>query len=76
MENITHCGDNELGPQVADCRGNFDFTLLFEEYFLSIVPSALILLALPARYRHLRKKRTHEVVKSPIYWAKLVSIPL
>ncbi|CRG84683.1 hypothetical protein PISL3812_01936 [Talaromyces islandicus] len=72
MENVTLCGDNNFGPQVNDCRGDFDFTLLFEECFLSIVPSVLLLLALPARYRLLCKKRTKEVAKTPIYWAKLL----
>ena len=76
MENITLCGDNNLGPRVADCRGDFDFTLLFEEYFMSIAPSVLLLLALPSRYRQLCKKKTKEVAKSPVYWAKLVTTRL
>lgn len=52
MENIHTCGDNGFGPQVNHCRGGFDFTLLFEECFFSIVPSVLLLLALPIRYRN------------------------
>jgi len=36
--------DNTFGPHAKECRGGFDFTLLFEEILLSIVPSALLLL--------------------------------
>ncbi|QGA22297.1 hypothetical protein EYB26_010013 [Talaromyces marneffei] len=72
MENVALCGDNNFGPQVSDCRSDFDFTLLFEECFFSIVPSVLLLLALPARYRHFCKKGTKEVAKNSIYWAKLL----
>ncbi|EED14751.1 hypothetical protein TSTA_042260 [Talaromyces stipitatus ATCC 10500] len=60
MENITFCEETKFGPQVSRCRGNFDFTLFFEEFFLSILLSVLLLLALPVRYRHLYKKRTKE----------------
>ncbi|KAF4984521.1 hypothetical protein FZEAL_317 [Fusarium zealandicum] len=35
--------DDAFGPVVQGCRGNFDFTLQFEEIFLSIVPSCLFL---------------------------------
>ncbi|GKZ28606.1 hypothetical protein AbraIFM66950_010288 [Aspergillus brasiliensis] len=73
MENIHACGDNGFGPQVSHCRGDFDFTLLFEECFFSIAPSALILLVLPLRYKQLWRHRTAIVSQSWAYWAKLVS---
>ncbi|PWY65371.1 multidrug resistance protein MDR [Aspergillus sclerotioniger CBS 115572] len=73
MENIYVCGDDGFGPQVNHCRGGFDFTLLFEECFLSIAPSALLLLALPFRYKQLWRKRNLKVLQSPLYWAKLVA---
>ncbi|GKZ18301.1 hypothetical protein AbraIFM66951_000859 [Aspergillus brasiliensis] len=73
MENIHACGDNQFGPQVSHCRGDFDFTLLFEECFFSIAPSALILLVLPLRYKQLWQRRTAIVSQSWAYWAKLVS---
>ncbi|KAI0401333.1 ABC transporter-like protein [Xylaria palmicola] len=44
MPNATICDDAAFGPTVTGCRGNFDFTLLFEQAFLSIAPSALFLL--------------------------------
>ncbi|KAI3009272.1 hypothetical protein CBS147346_2163 [Aspergillus niger] len=73
MENIHVCGDDEFGPRVVHCRGDFDFTLLFEECFFSIAPSALLLLVLPLRYKQLWKHRTVIVSQSWAYWAKLVS---
>jgi hypothetical protein len=44
----TTCSNDEsLGPAVLGCRGDFDFTILFELTFFSLVPScAFILLAL------------------------------
>ncbi|KAF3402447.1 Metal resistance protein YCF1 [Talaromyces pinophilus] len=72
MENNTLCGENEFGPTVTHCRGGFDFTLLFEESLLAIASSVLLLLALPLRYRHLWKKRTKEVARSPAYWIKAI----
>ncbi|PWY93092.1 multidrug resistance-associated protein [Aspergillus sclerotioniger CBS 115572] len=47
--------DNQFGPRVdPNCR-SFDFTLLFEDAFFSIIPAALFILLLPARLRVLRK---------------------
>jgi hypothetical protein len=45
------CGrvDNSFGPHAGDCRGGFDFTLLFEESILTLLPAGLILLLLPPR---------------------------
>ncbi|THY25676.1 putative ABC transporter [Aureobasidium pullulans] len=39
------CGEQHSGP--ASCDGSFDFTLLFEQTFLSIVPSSIFLCCLP-----------------------------
>ena len=42
--------DNVFGPIVADvCRQGFDFTLLFEQSVLSMVPSVLLILITPIR---------------------------
>ncbi|PYI23686.1 putative ATP-binding cassette transporter [Aspergillus violaceofuscus CBS 115571] len=49
--------DNVLGPVVAlGCRNGFDFTLLFEQSILGIVPAAVFLLASPLRVGYLIKK--------------------
>lgn len=49
----------------------FDFTILFEDTILSIVPSVLLLLALPFRIRALHGK-PRKVTKSFLYENKLV----
>ena len=37
--------DNSFGPHVLGCRGDFDFTLQFEQIFLSILPSCIFMSA-------------------------------
>ncbi|KIX97801.1 uncharacterized protein Z520_06579 [Fonsecaea multimorphosa CBS 102226] len=41
--------DNTFGPVVASCARSFDFTLLFEQSILSIVPNAVFLLFAASR---------------------------
>jgi len=36
--------DNSFGPAVRVCRSDFDFTLLFEQIILTIVPSSIFIL--------------------------------
>lgn len=48
--------DFAFGPTVTGCRGDFDFTLLFEKTILSIVPSLAIIIALAVRLPQLRSK--------------------
>ncbi|KUI69993.1 Multidrug resistance-associated protein 1 [Cytospora mali] len=43
VSSICH-NDLTLGPFVSGCRGDFDFTLLFEDIVFSIVPSACFLI--------------------------------
>ncbi|KAK4238509.1 hypothetical protein C8A03DRAFT_43740 [Achaetomium macrosporum] len=52
------CGrlDDSFGPHAGDCRGGFDFTLLFEESILTLLPAGLILLVLPPRVWFLLKR--------------------
>jgi ATP-binding cassette, subfamily C (CFTR/MRP), member 1 len=69
------CGpfaDDTFGPVVDDCVRTFDFTLLFEESILAILPSALLLLAAPVRLFSLCKRR-NVVGGSALLLAKLVS---
>lgn len=50
-------GDRVFGPQVNYfCRGGFDFTLLFEDTVLTILPLATILIATPIRILFLFSK--------------------
>jgi hypothetical protein len=60
-----------FGPTIPE---GFDFTLLFQDSLLSILPSALLLLILPVRIWSLRGK-TRKVHRSLIYENKLVSCP-
>lgn len=41
--------DNSFGPSAGDCRGGLDFTLLFEESILTIVPVVLLVIITPFR---------------------------
>jgi len=65
--------DDTFGPWAGPhCRGGFDFTLLFQETLLSILPLSLLLLAAPFRIYFLWGKKI-KVHKSPLLLAKLVS---
>ncbi|KAM7200841.1 hypothetical protein V8F20_005083 [Naviculisporaceae sp. PSN 640] len=48
--------DNSFGPHVGPCRGGFDFTLLFEETILIILPLGLMLLILLPRIWYLLRR--------------------
>lgn len=51
------CADDRFGPYAGPlCRGGFDFSLLFEESILIILPSALLLILAPLRLFLLRRK--------------------
>lgn len=61
--NLSSCvpaADRAFGPQVHGCRADFDFTLMFEESFLSIAPSSLFLAVVPLRLWYL----CHKTVKA------------
>jgi hypothetical protein len=60
--------NNDFGPAA---RGRFDFTILFEDVFLSIVPSVLLLLIGPPRLWALYQQPL-KVKKSPLHESKLV----
>lgn len=49
-DSCSPAADNAFGPATAaPCRDTFDFTLAFEQYFFTIVPSAILILAVPLR---------------------------
>ncbi|EXL40888.1 hypothetical protein FOCG_16654 [Fusarium oxysporum f. sp. radicis-lycopersici 26381] len=56
--------DDSFGPYAGDCRGGFDFTLLFEESILTIPITALVLLAAPCRVLYLLHKNKVKVDSS------------
>jgi hypothetical protein len=58
--NANRCGGqgyNKFGPVVDDCAHQFDFTLLFEESIMAILPSAFLLLLTPIRLATLSRKQ-------------------
>lgn len=61
--------DNRFGPHLP---GVFDFTLLFEQSILSLLPTALFILVTPLRVLPL-VKRANCVEGSWLLWAKCVS---
>lgn len=50
------CDDNLFGPLTNNCHWGWDFTLLFENAALSILPSSLLLFAVAVRIFYLRGK--------------------
>jgi hypothetical protein len=69
-------GDSYFGPQVEPCLRSFDFTLRFENLFLSIAPSVLFLLIAPIRIFTLRNEQKRVVGGSTFQIIKLVSISI
>jgi hypothetical protein len=66
-EQSSYCAraDDSFGPSIVGCRDDFDFTLLFEETILSILPLALALLFAPPRIFYLLQ-RERKVERSPL----------
>ncbi|KNG46388.1 canalicular multispecific organic anion transporter 1 [Stemphylium lycopersici] len=65
--------DDTFGPYAGPhCRGGFDFTLLFSEVFLSIVPLSILLAIVPFRAYHLWKSPV-KVSKSTSLYTKLIA---
>ena len=65
--------DDSFGPYAGGCRGGFDFTLLFEECILTILPLLLTLLVTPFRLFYLTRKSV-KVVRSRLLPCKLVCV--
>ncbi|KAL2157845.1 hypothetical protein VTH06DRAFT_4897 [Thermothelomyces fergusii] len=65
--------DDSFGPHAGDCRGGFDFTLLFEETILRLAPAALLLLALPLRLWYLSTLSRKLTVSGRALSAKIVA---
>ncbi|KAJ0362676.1 hypothetical protein COL154_006121 [Colletotrichum chrysophilum] len=60
--------DNYFGPQV---NGYFDFTVLFEQSILSILPTALLIILAPVRITWLRRNDIR-VRAGKLLWLKLI----
>lgn len=65
--------DAAFGPAVGEeCRDGFDFTIVFEQSVLVLLPSSLLLLAAPVRLAQLRGASV-KVAGHRLRLAKLVS---
>lgn len=62
--------DNTFGPGVGNCRGGFDFTLLFEDSILGLALQVLLLLLTPLRVNTLRRRRVRVATKSHLGYLK------
>ena len=69
-------GDSYFGPQVEPCLRSFDFTLCFENLFLSIVPSTIFLLITPIRIFALRDAQKRVIGGSAFQILKLVGFDI
>jgi ATP-binding cassette subfamily C (CFTR/MRP) protein 1 len=66
--------DNAFGPAISnECRSGFDFTLMFEQSILSILPSALLLLLTPVRMYGLYGENV-KTVRDLRYGAKAAAV--
>jgi hypothetical protein len=62
--------DNYFGPQLPHI---FDFTILFEQSILSILPTSLFIVLAPIRLWSLHRHETR-VASRRLLWSKLVTI--
>ncbi|KAL0937343.1 ABC multidrug transporter [Colletotrichum truncatum] len=67
---MSAAADDYFGPQV---NGYFDFTVLFEQSILSILPTALLILLAPIRITWLLRNDVH-VRSGKLLWLKLAAI--
>jgi ATP-binding cassette, subfamily C (CFTR/MRP), member 1 len=66
-------GDDSFGPAVGlNCHG-FDFTLLFEQSILGILPALLFAVAAPARFAYLAR-RERKTTRGPARLVKVVGL--
>lgn len=63
--------DDTFRLYALSCRGGFDFTLLFEETILAVLPLALVVFAVPFRVFYLFR-RPRKVVHSVLLPLKIV----
>jgi ATP-binding cassette, subfamily C (CFTR/MRP), member 1 len=70
---MSSCADDSSGPYAGPhCRGGFDFSRLFEEIYLVLLPIAIFLAVVPFRL-HALGRRLRFVNNGGIYYLKAVS---
>ncbi|KAF1949726.1 putative ABC multidrug transporter [Byssothecium circinans] len=66
--------DGAFGPAIlGSCRGGFDFTLVFEDSILGLLPQATLLLLMPVRLATLRRRRTKVAKNSHLGFMKTIA---
>lgn len=66
--------DDTFGPFLHDNgKQVFDFTLLFEDSIMSVLPSAILIAIVPLRIVQLWRK-SHKVTASHLQTVKMVSV--
>lgn len=72
----SQCTSQGVGfAAVSDCGETWDFTLLFEQAILGVIPAAAFILAGAIRLVRLAGK-SHKTVSNPARFLKLVSFAL
>ncbi|KAG5763655.1 hypothetical protein H9Q72_008237 [Fusarium xylarioides] len=73
MSSVSAClNDDSLGPAVRGCRGDFDFTVAFEDVVFVIVPAAAFICLGFFRIFTLCRRRRPIVSASAVQWTKLL----
>ncbi|KAL9575830.1 hypothetical protein ACKAV7_000072 [Fusarium commune] len=73
MSSVSAClNDDSLGPAVRGCRGNFDFTVAFEDVVFVIVPATAFICLGLSRILALCRRRRPIVGASAVQWTKLL----
>lgn len=75
MSSVSAClNDDSLEPAVRGCRGNFDFTVAFEDVAFAIVPATAFICLGLLRILALCRRRRPVVGSSAVQWTKLVCV--
>ena len=75
MSSCSFAAEETLGPVIAECRRPFDFSLLFEQVFFQLLPSAIFIIGAVARSAYLNRQPIR-IARRRLYVLKLVSIPV
>lgn len=75
MSSVSAClNDDSLGPAVRGCRGNFDFTVAFEDVVFVIAPATAFISLGLLRILALCRRRRPIIGASAVQWTKLVCV--
>ncbi|KAF4949196.1 hypothetical protein FGADI_9053 [Fusarium gaditjirri] len=73
MSSVSAClNDDSLGPAVRGCRGNFDFTVAFQDVVFGIAPASVFICLGLSRILALCHRRRPIVGASAVQWMKLL----